>query len=427
MKLVSTGRITGALLLAAALGGAARAADAVAEIEAHDKAFLAAYEKGETAKMKSAIGKAVATGEKNHVGDKPAGAGVMADTYVLAAILEVDGNENHAAGVKDFVKALKLKPDVAIPQGMSTSSVKAALKEARLQIGVAPKETPTKDVVAGAPAPGAAAAGEAKDDAKQKALAEQQAREATARAAQAEQEKKAEQDKKDKADRELGDAKTRANQLEKDKAASDKALADANARAAQLERDKADRDKQITDLKAKVAQLEKQRDEREKVLAEARAAGDKEREAREKVERERQEAAAKAQAADDKRKHDQQERERLLAGPELPAKLPEPLHCAIPDEAPARTDLYVHCAARANVKAKSIVFYYRAGGAHYTSVPLDRNGKGWFAAVIPGARLTGKALQYYIEAFDAKDNVAANNGKEASPNILPLRSTAPRG
>jgi hypothetical protein len=462
MKLALTRRITGALLFAAALsGGVARAADGVvAQIETHNKNFLAAYEKGATAKMKTEIGKSVALGEKNGLGDKPDAKpddkALMADTYVLAAILEVDGNENRAAGVRDFVKALKLKPDVAIPQGMATSPVKAALKEARAQVGAAPKEA-AAPVSGGEPK--AAAKGADKDDDKKTDRADDEKQAATDKKAPDKQapdkqapdkqapDKQAEADKKTadkraeadkqaadkqardaKADRDkqIADVSKRTAQLEKDKADRDKQIADAKARAAQLEADKADRDKQIAELKGRVHQLEQQRDDREKVISEARAQVAKEREGREKIEHERQAVAAKIQAAEDKRKHDQQERDRLLAGPEMPARLPEALHCAIPDEAPAHADLYVHCVARANLKARTIVFYYRVGGAHYTSVTMDRTPKGWYAAVIPAAHLVGKSLQYYAQAFDAHEKVAATNGKESSPNILMLRG-APRG
>ena len=57
---------------------------------------------------------------------------------------------------------------------------------------------------------------------------------------------------------------------------------------------------------------------------------------------------------------------------------------------------------------------------------MERTSKGWYAAVIPAARLVGKSLQYYAQAFDARESVAATNGKESSPNILMLRG-APRG
>jgi hypothetical protein len=518
MKLALTRRIAGALLFAvgglALGGGAARAADGVAaQIETHNKNFLAAYEKGATAKMKTEIGKSVALGEKNGLADKPDAKpddkALMADTYVLAAILEVDGNENRAAGVRDFVKALKLKPDVAIPQGMATSPVKAALKEARAQAGTTPKEA-AAPVSAGDPKAATKAKGDDQGDDKKtdkadadkqaatdkkafdkeaeadkktvdkkadadkkavdkKADADKQAADKQAEADKKAADKRADADKqaadkraatdkqaadkqaeadkkavdkradadkqaadkqareaKAERDKQLAEVAKRTTQLEKDKADRDKQLADAKARAAQLEADKADRDKQIAELKSRVHLLEQQRDDREKVITEARAQAAKEREGREKIEHERQAVAAKVQAAEDKRKHDQQERDRLLAGPELPARLPEALTCAIPDEAPAHADLYVHCAARANVKARTIVFYYRVGGAHYTSVTMDRTPKGWYAAVVPAAHVVGKSLQYYAQAFDAHEKVAAANGKESSPNILMVRG-APRG
>jgi len=111
----------------------------------------------------------------------------------------------------------------------------------------------------------------------------------------------------------------------------------------------------------------------------------------------------------------------------MPGHLREALTCAVPDEAPLRTDLFVHCVARPNVKAKSIVFYYRTGGAHYYSVPMERTAKGWYAAIVPGVRVVGKVLQYYAEALDGREARVANNGKETSPNILTLRPAGPRG
>jgi hypothetical protein len=36
-------------------------------------------------------------------------------------------------------------------------------------------------------------------------------------------------------------------------------------------------------------------------------------------------------------------------------------------------------------------------------------------------------VQYYAEALDGREAVVANNGKEASPNILILRPVGPRG
>jgi hypothetical protein len=139
-------------------------------------------------------------------------------------------------------------------------------------------------------------------------------------------------------------------------------------------------------------------------------------------------AEAKARDAENRKKQEQQNRERLFAGPELPARISEPLLCAVPDEAPLRTDLFVHCVARPNVKARSIVFYYRvAGSAQYYSTPMERTSKGWYAALVPGVRVVGKVMQYYAQALDGREAVVAHNGKESSPNILTLKSGAPRG
>ncbi|HEY2730955.1 MAG TPA: hypothetical protein VGK52_13520 [Polyangia bacterium] len=463
-------------VLAFALG--ARAADTkpiVAKIEASDKAFLAAYENGDTKKMKGEIAKAVSLGEKNGLGSDP----VMADTYVLAAILEVEGNENAKAGVHDFVKALKIRPDVAIPKGMATSGVKLALKQARAQLGEPPKESPVAAIGAKPTEPATAEAQakpepekvaqkepgkkdkadkakadedaeaklqkdkqqkekQAREDAEAKLQKEKQAREDAERDEKKQKEiaaKTKEAESKDRGDNErlrkekadsdkqAADLKARVKDLEKDKADRDKQLADAKTRAQQLEKDKADRDKQLADAKTRIQQLEKDKADHAKQLADARAQGDKDREALEKVARDKQAAEAEVRVAENKR----HERERLFAGPEMPERLREALTCVVPDEAPLRADLFVHCVARPNIKARSIVFYYRGAGARYYSVPMERTAKGWYAAIVPGARVTGKALQYYAEAFNDREAVVASNGKESSPNILTLRPGGPRG
>jgi hypothetical protein len=450
-------------------GTRARAADAkavAAEIEAHDKAFLAAYENGETKKMKAEIGKAISLGEKNGLGSDA----VMADTYVLAAIFNVDGNDDAKAGVRDFVKALKIKPDVAIPRGMATSPVKAALKQARIELGLLSKDgAPVAATAQTKPGDESTAKPKADDEAAEKARAEAQAKQekqareererqdkekaAEAKQAQAKADQQAAElaqkektDRADKAskaeaDRQTGDLKARVRELEKEKAGRDKQLADAQSRIQQLEKDKADlerqradRDKQLADARARNQQLERERTDKDKQLADkdkqladARTEQSKSREALDKIARDQQAAEAQARDAENKRKQEREQRERLFAGPDMPARLTEALTCAIPDEAPLRTDLFVHCVARPNVKARSIIFYYRAGSAHYYSVPMERTTKGWYAALVPGIRVVGKVMQYYAEALDGREAVVAHNGKENSPNILMLRPGGPRG
>ena len=42
-------------------------------------------------------------------------------------------------------------------------------------------------------------------------------------------------------------------------------------------------------------------------------------------------------------------------------------------------------------------------------------------ATIPGNRVSGRLLHYYVEARDAKEKVAASNGKATSPNVVTVR------
>jgi hypothetical protein len=398
------------LLVASVLagGGPARAAApaaVVAQIEAGNTAAKAAYEAGDFKKMKSLLAKTAALGEKKGLG----GDAAMADTYVLFAILHVEGDEDGAGGVRDFTRALTLRGDVQIPKGMATTPVKAALKKAREAavpkgaptVAAAPAQTPA----APPPAKPTVAAVETKPAPDDKALADSKGR-----LAQLESQLAQVQKEKAERERELADARSKVQKLEQDKAAQDQALAASRTKLAALEQT-----------------LAKEKDARDKELAQARSQEQKERDAREKLEQDRQLAEAKARELENKKAQDRREREKLVQGPDLPAKLPEALTCAVPDEAPWRTDLFVHCAARPNLKAKALVFYYRTTGAHYYSLPMERTSKGWYTAMIPADKVAGKVLQYYAQAFDGNESVVATNGKESSPNILSLHAAGPRG
>src|SRR5262249_267909 len=74
-----------------------------------------------------------------------AGSAALARAYVLSGVLQVDGLENKDAGVKMFVKALKIAPDIQIPPGMGTTPGKMAFKQARAQTsGPPPESTPAE-------------------------------------------------------------------------------------------------------------------------------------------------------------------------------------------------------------------------------------------------------------------------------------------
>lgn len=242
---------------------------------------------------------------------------------------------------------------------------------------------------------------------------------------------KIQQLEKDKADRDqkLGPANATIQQLQKDKAEKDKQIAALTA-SGQKEREakekllaeKPDREKQLADAKARIQQLEKEKADRDKQIASLSASDKKERESREKLEKTMADVAARERERRSKELEDRQEKEKLAEGGELPGHIREPVMCDLPDEVTAGEDLYVHCVPQPGVGAKLLAFYYRSGGsALYNAVMLERSRKGWYVATIPGGRVSGRLLHYYVEARDAKEKIAATNGKASSPNVLTVK------
>ena len=243
---------------------------------------------------------------------------------------------------------------------------------------------------------------------------------------------KIEQLQKDKADRDakLGPAGAKIQQLEKEKAEKDKQIAaltasDKKERDAKeaLQKEKPERERLLTETKARVAQLEKEKADRDKQIASLSASDKKERESREKLEKTMADVAARERERRSKELEDRKEKEKLAEGGELPGHLREPVTCDLPDEVPAGEDLYVHCVPQTGVGAKVLAFYYRSGGmALYNAVTLERSRKGWYVTTIPGARVSGKLIHYYVEARDGKEKVVTSNGKATSPNVITVRA-----
>jgi hypothetical protein len=257
---------------------------------------------------------------------------------------------------------------------------------------------------------------------KEKAAKDKQIADATAKIVQLEKEK-ADRDAK------LGPAGAKIAQLEKDKAEKDKQIAaltasDKKERDAKeaLQKEKLERDRQLGEAKARIAQLEKDKADRDKQIATLTASDKKEREAREKLEKTMAEVAARERERHSKEIEDQKEKEKLVEGGELPGHIREPVTCDLPDEVPAGEDLYVHCVPQPGVGAKMLAFYYRSAGmALYNAVTLERSRKGWYVTTIPGGRVSGRLIHYYVEARDAKEKIAASNGKPTSPNVITIR------
>ena len=225
--------------------------------------------------------------------------------------------------------------------------------------------------------------------------------------AAAQREKQA-RDNNEKLDREKRDALDKLAQEKRDAAEK---LADA----------KREQDRIAAELKQRLAQIERDKADKEKQLASTTDRERKERETREKLEKDRQEAAARERERNAWADRARAERDKLEALPPLPSRIPEPVHCAIPDEVQGGADFFVNCVTQPQVKAKTLVFYYRpANSTVYNSVVMDPTKKGWSRAVITANKLNGKLLQYYAEARDTHDTVSASNGKASSPNIVPI-------
>jgi hypothetical protein len=113
------------------------------------------------------------------------------------------------------------------------------------------------------------------------------------------------------------------------------------------------------------------------------------------------------------------ERDKLEAVPPVPSRIPEALHCPVPEDIQGGADLVVRCVTQPAVKAKTIIFYYRPPELTvYNAVVMDPTKRGWSRAVITANKLNSKALQYYVEARDGRDTVTAGNGSAGSPNVV---------
>jgi hypothetical protein len=227
-------------------------------------------------------------------------------------------------------------------------------------------------------------------------------------------------------------------QADKERADRDKLIADGLAREkkereAKEKAEKAGQDKDkllaetrqaLAEAKQRIQQLEKDKADRDKTIADGLAREKKEREAKEKLEQEKQAAAAREaerKARDEKERVD---REKLAAGPDVPSHFSEPIYCDVPEVAPPDTDLYVHCLAQPHLKARTLSFFYRnSGNVTYNALVMEKSKRGWYMAMIPAARVSGRVLQYYAEARDGREAVSATNGKPSSPNILTLRTS----
>jgi chemotaxis protein histidine kinase CheA len=245
-------------------------------------------------------------------------------------------------------------------------------------------------------------------------------------------------EKQERADREKVEAERQRLQGEKERLLADKE---------RLQKEKADLEKQLAEAKQQgrdkerkdldeKQHVQKEKQEVEKRLAQAEEREKKEREAKEKLQEEKKQALAREQEAKaklqeekrlaqareqqvkDEAAREQQARAHLAEGPELPANIPQKLFCSVPDESPPGADVHVHCVPPGQIKAEQITLYYRPSGSpRFNTMAMERNRKGWYAAMIPAALIKGSMLQYYVEAQNERGRTVVSNGKPALPNV----------
>jgi hypothetical protein len=111
--------------------------------------------------------------------------------------------------------------------------------------------------------------------------------------------------------------------------------------------------------------------------------------------------------------------------PDLPANVPQPLYCPIPDEAPPAELIALRCVPRPGVSFARIMLFYRSAGSEgFTQVPMVKSRKGWYSGMVPASAVVGKSLQYYVEAQLTGKKTATSNGHSDSPNLLSIREGA---
>ena len=234
---------------------------------------------------------------------------------------------------------------------------------------------------------------------------------------------------KSESDRQLAEEKRSLLELTKQKADTDRELAAARDEAKKereakekVQQQKAETDRQLADAKHSLLELTKQKADTDRQLAATRDEAKKEREAKEKLAAARREADARDAERKNKELQERTAREKLAEGPELPAHVSEQIACTVPDEVAPGADLFVHCVPRPGLDAKVVALYYRSGGGViYNASTMDRSKKGWYTALIPGGKIAGKVLHYYVEARDSRQDIVGANGHANSPNIATIR------
>ena len=430
------------LLILGSVSGSSAAANrgqrgVAQQVTALDDEAVAAYSAGNFDKMRKALTKAMALGQ-DELDDQP----IMARVYLHLGVLYVDGLDNRAVGVKYFARARAIRADIALPSNMTTKSVASAFAESRpatARGGTPPAAAAAaRPAAVGSPAPANRCAPDRElADVKRQARDELDRMEkALGMSKDALNKERADSEKfrkeKIELERAVYELKQRVGQLEKETAQKEKLAAASTQRERKerdakdaLEKEEGEKDSLILDTAKRVQDLEKETANKDKLLAASVERENKERHALEKFQHDLETAAARDRERKAWEDRVRAERDKVESVPPVPSRIPEALHCPVPEEIQAGADLFVRCITQPSVKAKTIVFYYRPPeGTVYNAVVMDPTKRGWSRAVITANKINGKALQYYAEARDGRDAVAASNGSAGSPNVTSIASAS---
>ena len=93
------------------------------------------------------------------------------------------------------------------------------------------------------------------------------------------------------------------------------------------------------------------------------------------------------------------------------------------DESRPNTPIPVRAKLGSDVGATRVFLFFRSSG-DFLSVPMKNSSGAEWVGVIPPDAVTGKSLQYYLEARDARGRAVADAGSAASPFIVVISDTA---
>ncbi|MCA1665166.1 MAG: hypothetical protein LC659_13010, partial [Myxococcales bacterium] len=95
------------------------------------------------------------------------------------------------------------------------------------------------------------------------------------------------------------------------------------------------------------------------------------------------------------------------------------------DESRPNAPIPVRAKLGSDVGATRLFLFFRGSGQEdFLSVPMKQtNGAEW-VGVIPGDAVTGKSIQYYLEARDARGRAVVNAGSGPSPFVVVISDTA---